>query len=309
VKRGPGSSAPRFTGQPGKRRLLEALRAQALVAGDVSLASVLLKHGTLRDYPATQVLITQGAPDNDLFLLVSGSVSVRVNGREVAIRNAGTHIGEMALVDALARRSATVLAVEHTIALRVEERNFTNLAAKHPELWRRVASEIAKRLRERNKQIRVPNNRPVLFIGSSNEGLAIAQEIHRNLRAKPVVPRIWSDGVFQASRTAIESLIALAQEADFAVLVLTADDITISRRSKKVSPRDNLIFELGLFMGAIGRERVFILKPHHLDIKIPSDLLGITWIEYAARGPKPLRVRLRAPINQLSRVIAKNGSR
>src|SRR5580658_5305166 len=125
VKRGPGGGSPRFTGHSGKRRLVEALRAQALVAGDIGLAGALLNRGALKEYAVKQKLTTQGAPDNDIFLIVSGTVAIRINGRDVAIRNAGTHVGEMALVDPLARRSATVVAVERTIALRVEEHYFT----------------------------------------------------------------------------------------------------------------------------------------------------------------------------------------
>ena len=288
---------------------MNALKAQLLVSGDATLARALLKQGAMREYRPQETLTTQGAPDNDLFLIVNGRVSIRINEREVATRDAGTHVGEMALVDPLAKRSATVVAIESTVTVRVAEHQFARLANKYPELWRRVASEIASRLRERNKYVRAPNDRPVLFIGSSSEGLVVAQEIHSILRPRRLVPRIWTDGVFQASRTSIENLVAFAQDADFAALVLTPDDVTISKRSKKASPRDNLIFELGLFMGAIGRERVFILKPRGHDIKIPSDLFGITWMEYASRGPNPLRTRLRQASRQLLAIILSKGPR
>ncbi len=105
------------------------------------------------------------------------------------------------------------------------------------------------------------------------------------------MPKAWTEGVFQASSTAIESLVKAAKEADFAALVLTADDITVSRHKSKPSPRDNVIFELGLFIGALGRERVFILKPRGVDVRIPSDLLGVVWLEYLKAGPKNKRLR------------------
>jgi len=198
----------------------------------------------------------------------------------------------MALVDPLAKRSATVVAVETTAALRVPEHQFTKIATQHPDLWRRVAVEIAKRLRERSKFLPQPHDKPVLFVGSSSEGQAITNDIYKRLAHKPLVTKPWSDGVFQASRTSIESLVAAAQEADFAALVLTADDMTVSRGKAKASPRDNIIFELGLFMGTLGRERVFILKPKGLDVRIPSDLLGVVWLEYLRAGPKTERLRL-----------------
>lgn len=279
-----------FSGRWSKRRLLEALKFQTLVSGSAELAKEILKCGQVQHHSAADVLMRQGEPDNDLFLVVTGEVTVLVNGRTVASRPAGTHVGEMALVDPLAKRSATVIAAEPTVAIKLAEHHFSEIASRHPELWRRVAVEVAKRLRERNRFLRQPHNEPVLFIGSSTEGQSIAEDVYRRLANKRVVPKLWSDGVFEASSTTIESLVKTAQEADFAALVLTSDDITKSRGNSKPSPRDNVIFELGLFIGAIGRERVFILKPKGVDIRIPSDLLGVVWLEYLRAGPKKRRL-------------------
>lgn len=309
MKRGPGGSSPRFSGQHGKRRLVETIRAQTLVAGDSRLATALSRRGAVEQYKVREKLAIQGDADNDIFLILSGSVAIRVNGRQVAVRSAGTHVGEMALVDPLAVRSATVVAIERTVTLRVKEHHFTNLGVQYPQLWRRIAAEVANRLRERNKQVRTPNSKPVLFIGSSQEGVRIAQEIEKRIRTTAIITRIWTDGVFEASKTNIESLLGQAQDIDFAAIVLTGDDVTISRRKKKPSPRDNLIFELGLFMGAIGRERVFIVKPRRLDVKIPSDLLGVTCVEYVSGGPVPFAKRFTSACDELARAIQKNGSR
>jgi len=285
-----GSNA-HFSGRQGKRHLLEALRCQTLLSGNAALAQKIAKSGTILRHAVNDVLMQQGGPENDIFMIVAGEVSIRVNQRQIAIRSAGTHVGEMALVDPLATRSATVVATEPTVTLRLPEHVFSKIAASFPDLWRRVAVEIAKRLRERNKQVRQPHNEPVVFIGSSTEGTSIANEIYNHLVRKPVVPQPWTEGVFQASRTSIENLVNAAQQADFAALVLTADDMTISRGKAKPSPRDNVIFELGLFMGTLGRERVFILKPKGIDVRIPSDLLGITWLEYRRTGPTKERLR------------------
>jgi CRP/FNR family transcriptional regulator, cyclic AMP receptor protein len=305
----PAAIPSAFTGLPGKKRVLEALKSQTLVSGSTQIAKALQRYGNLEYFQAGQELMVQGNPDNDIFLIVSGQVSIHINGREVAKRATGTHIGEMALVEPLARRSATVRAVEPTVVMRVTEHHFTSVARNHSDLWRRVAIEIARRLRERSQFLRMPHSQPVCFIGSSTEGLKIAEHLHDYLVKKAVIPRLWSNGVFQASSTTIESLVAQAMESDFAALVLTADDITVSRGSKKASPRDNVIFELGLFMGAIGRERVFILKPKGLDVRIPSDLLGVVWLEYLRGGPKPKSKRLRPLCNGLISTISKLGPR
>jgi hypothetical protein len=87
---------------------------------------------------------------------------------------------------------------------------------------------------------------------------------------------------FQLTRAYIESLESLLDVSDFSVLVLTPDDRTTSRNTERLSPRDNVVFEMGLFFGRLGRERCFVLKPDNLDLKLPSDLLGIE----AAQFPK-----------------------
>jgi CRP/FNR family transcriptional regulator, cyclic AMP receptor protein len=292
AKRSTIAESVRFTGRWGKQRLLAAIKEQNLVSGNNEIAREVIKCGDLLHFQKDDTLMVQGKPENDIYLIMTGEVSIRINGRDVAIRTAGSHIGEMALVDQVATRSATAVALQPTAAIRIPEHRFTKMAAKYPELWRRIAVEIAKRLRERSRFLKQPHNEPVLFVGSSSEGQQIASQIHRRFQNKSVVVRLWTDGVFQASRTSIENLVNATQESDFAALVLTADDTTISRGKKKPSPRDNVVFELGLFMGALGRERVFILKPKGLDVRIPSDLLGIVWVDYLRAGPKKQRLRL-----------------
>jgi hypothetical protein len=64
------------------------------------------------------------------------------------------------------------------------------------------------------------------------------------------------------------------------VLVLTPDDWTTSRGERALSPRDNVIFELGLFMGRLGRTRTFIVHQTGAQVKMPSDLAGVTTAQY-----------------------------
>ena len=67
---------------------------------------------------------------------------------------------------------------------------------------------------------------------------------------------------------------------DFAILLLTPDDIVQSRSTELASPRDNVIFELGLFMGKLGRDRTFILQQPGSSMKIPTDLAGVVTSHY-----------------------------
>jgi len=198
------SMLPRFEGAEGQRRLADVLRRQHLLAGDTALSDAIAGVAVLVEAipgSPSEVVITQGNADDDIYFIISGSLTIKVNGREIAIRAAGTHVGEMATIDTTARRSATAIAREAAVLARVSQSDFSKLAQHHPDLWRRVAVDIANRLRERIKQIRAPHNQPVVFIGSSSEQLKVAQEIQLGLSHDPMVVSVWTDGIFKASRT------------------------------------------------------------------------------------------------------------
>ena len=116
--------------------------------------------------------------------------------------------------------------------------------------------------------------KPSIFIGSSTEGLEFARAVRAAL-SDVAETTLWEDGVFTLGRTFIESLISALSRFDFAALVLTPDDQMVVRDDETLGPRDNIVFELGLFMGRLGRERTFIVRPAFGALKIPSDLAGI----------------------------------
>jgi tetratricopeptide (TPR) repeat protein len=117
--------------------------------------------------------------------------------------------------------------------------------------------------------------KPRLFIGSSTEGLSIAYAIQENLSYSAEIT-VWDQGVFNLSDTTIESLMSVIESTDFGVFVFTPDDITTIRGKKNITVRDNVLFELGLFIGKIGRKRSFIIMPDNSELHLPTDLLGIT---------------------------------
>jgi hypothetical protein len=126
-----------------------------------------------------------------------------------------------------------------------------------------------------------------VFIGSSKEGLKIAEFIQLGLYDE-VEAVIWRQGVFELSEVTFESLEQAARDFDFAVLVLTPDDVRWKRGKQNNIPRDNLLFELGLFMGSMGRERTFIVRPGDEQLDLPSDLAGIITATYVARSAADL---------------------
>ena len=119
------------------------------------------------------------------------------------------------------------------------------------------------------------SKRPVVFVGSSTEGFEYAKALQTNLDYSCQVV-LWSQGVFGLSKGTLEDLACKLGNVDFGVLVVTPDDMVESRGERAASPRDNVLLELGMCIGALGRERSFLIYDRTCEIKLPSDLAGIT---------------------------------
>jgi CRP/FNR family transcriptional regulator, cyclic AMP receptor protein len=136
----------RFTGERGRCLCVEVLAAQRLVSGNRELAEELADVAEVLAISAGQTLISQGADDNDIYFILAGTFDVVVNGRRVDGRGAGDHVGEMAAVQPAQRRSATVVALEGAIVARLSAGAFSSLGSRHPQLYRLIAQELARRV-------------------------------------------------------------------------------------------------------------------------------------------------------------------
>lgn len=117
----------RFQGDEGRDLRIEAFLSQTIVGRDTSLAEELADLAELLEYDTGQTLIEQNAEDNDIFLIVSGSFGIHVNGRRIGARGRGDHVGEMAAVEPTQRRSATVVADEPSIVGKLTSQQFASL--------------------------------------------------------------------------------------------------------------------------------------------------------------------------------------
>lgn len=299
----------RFQGDDGRRRLIEAVKGNRLVEHEDTLATKLADRGELVHFLAGDTIIMQGATDNDVYLILAGEADIFVNLRYVATRGPRETIGEMSLLEPTALRSATVTARSEVVACRVSEARLHELAEEHPRVWKVIAQVVAERLRQRGTFLNTPNQRPVLFIGCSAEALPIAEEIalglkHANIDAVP-----WTKGVFGPSGISLDDLLRAVDEADFAAFVFSADDKVISRGDERDAPRDNTVFELGLFMGKLARNRTFIVKEASADVKIPSDLLGMTPVTYILRDGAKIEAVMGTVCTELKKSIQSIGVR
>lgn len=121
---------------------------------------------------------------------------------------------------------------------------------------------------------------------------------------------VWSQGVFGLSSGTVESLVAASQAFDFAILVLTPDDMVVTRGEEKPIARDNVLFELGLFTGSFGRLRTFIVHPRLAQMHLPSDLAGITTATYdAGRSDGDLQAAVGPVCTKIKRAVRDQGRR
>jgi len=118
--------------------------------------------------------------------------------------------------------------------------------------------------------------KPRLFVASASESKKYVEAMQRVL-GKDLTVTPWYEGVFGTSESYLESLVNALDKADFAAFFLTADDYAHVRNHEVTIARDNVVFELGLFMGRLGRNKCFaVTLPAADGHHVPSDLAGIS---------------------------------
>lgn len=117
-----------------------------------------------------------------------------------------------------------------------------------------------------------------LFVGSSKEGLAFADKATEQITKECgdwILSETWSNGgVFSLNSSALDSLLKASRKFDYGVLVASKDDILKSRGGEHFVPRDNVMFEMGMFLGSLGLTRSFLLVEE--EGKLPTDYNGVT---------------------------------
>ena len=147
--------------------------------------------------------------------------------------------------------------------------------------------------------------KPRIFLGSSAQQEKLLQALTRGLQDIADVDA-WTT-VFNPGVSTLARLVELTREVDFAAFVFAQDDWTAKGASPEAasgqaSPRDNVVFEAGLFGGALGIRRTFIL--HANGAKLPTDLLGLTSVRY---DPDTTPAIVRQINQKLRKAIAAEG--
>jgi CRP-like cAMP-binding protein len=125
--------------------LIEQLQRLSIAASDQDIAQELSEAALLLKYSPGEVIVREGDTDRDLYILVKGAVSVQIANVHTLVRNSVTHLGEFAMMDDVAPRSATLRAIDHVVCAKISEREFGVIADRHPHIWTVLATEAIAR--------------------------------------------------------------------------------------------------------------------------------------------------------------------
>lgn len=151
-------------------------------------------------------------------------------------------------------------------------------------------------------------DKPQVFVASSVEGLDVAYVIQELLEYHAECT-VWDQGVFEPSSYVMIDLLERLKITDYGIFVFSIDDTVKIRGEEEKTVRDNVILELGLFMGAIGQKNCFIVTPNSSEkIHLPTDLTGMTLLTYnAKRKDANLKAALGPSVNKIRNAINKVG--
>jgi predicted nucleotide-binding protein len=240
--------------------LVSVLKEQKIVAGNERLAERIATVAEKMDVPRGTAIIHQGGEDNEVYLIVKGSFDVVVHGRTLARRVAGDHVGEMAAILPVQRRAASVVAHEDSSVLRLSDSQIAELGEEFPQIWRYFATELAHRVEQRNAVASARNERVRVFV---------AHELKRIVSGEGLHVDVWEEGAFRGGSYSIENLERKLDESDIAVAI-----------AEHGAGHDSIVFELGFFMGRMGRNRTFLIEPRNEQIELPHELAGVNTITY-----------------------------
>jgi hypothetical protein len=128
---------------------------------------------------------------------------------------------------------------------------------------------------------------PKLFIGSSSEELSLARRAKDFLSPQFDVT-IWEEkavdrAVFRINQNFFFELLTASLKFDFGLLIGTADDKVVVRGKEVMAPRDNILFELGLFTGRLGVNNCAFLVDKNINVF--SDMTGVSLVTFDREDP------------------------
>lgn len=167
------------------------------------------------------------------------------------------------------------------LPVNVSRTEFNNTAAEYFCKTHTTPAEIANYIKNYfdTKKKRLLNNAFVVYGHNENMRVAVTKYIKR-LGIKTLDLMEYSPG---GIRTIFDALNSCASTVECAIILLSADDIVVNDKHEFQSyrARQNVIFEMGLFSGVLGRDKVIVLYEPNADFEFPSDIIGIYYTAYS----------------------------
>lgn len=263
----------RYAGIAGQRLLKMQLLAQRVVANQEPLAEAIAERGQVLFPEEGDEIIAQGADTNDIYFILAGTVDVFIHGRRYTLRDTGRTVGEMSAIHPALPRSATVRAGSNCVLLRLDEPELDRIAEKYPQLWRRLAMDLAERLEQHTAAIQPCNERPMIFIFCGKEETRIAQAIQHAFEVDEAEFYIGGDELLRAAQYPLDKLNDLFRSADFAIAIAGPGDLAEIRGT--AAPSSGIFVELGMALSRLGQKRCMLLAPREKDVASPSSFKGL----------------------------------
>lgn len=299
-----------YRGKQGRKSLARALRGMVLIHGSKELATDIAAKAEVLLIEEGSTLIEEGNQDHDMYFVLSGRLQVCIKNREFALLGPGAHVGEFAVIDPRATRSATVRALQDTVTARLSKSDFTEIAEQHQDLWKNVSQVLSSHLREGNQFVQRPNARPHLLICASQIGWPFAQAIKtHSLDTENQVSNWVVETRCPEEDESIEQLEAAVAAADLAVIVIAPGDLELRDGVQSVAGRDSLLLQCGIALGALGRSRIVIVEPNDLEDASPSTQLDLIPLTYRIEPYTDLKTDMEAICANLRTTIQELGSR
>jgi Predicted nucleotide-binding protein containing TIR-like domain/YheO-like PAS domain len=150
------------------------------------------------------------------------------------------------------------------------------------------------------------NEKPIILILCTAESLSHAYEIQTQLEYECICI-IWNQGVFTPGSTTINALIDKMEKVDFTICIWSGDDTIVARGDEYAAPRDNLLLETGMSISKVGLDRTFVVFDKSKNVKIPTDLQGVTLIGYNAQKGMDITHILATSCNVIRRRVEELG--
>ena len=102
-----------------------------------------------------------------------------------------------------------------------------------------------------------PQSQPVDTLGTSCSWARLPGGVFDE--TNPFCGILWTQGIFELTKSYLESLLDALDDTEFGLFIFGTDDVTKIRGADMNTARDNVVFELGLFIGRLGRKHTFIM--------------------------------------------------